>query len=162
MKYTERKENQHTHLVRSHMHPYMHATRAYTHIHTHIWVYVYVVVCVCAQVYIRVSSSIQLHVAAIQTRLMRSELVMRGLNLYLLWTRYTGDSKTDPWEDPEIRTGSCSEDQTAIRIQNRVISCECLLLYYWSYMCITYFHTICVTFLHLFFNKIFYLMYFHV
>ena len=47
-----------------------------------------------------------------------------------LWTRYTGDSKTDPWDDPSISTGSCSEDQTAIRFRNRVISCEC------SFLCI--------------------------
>ena len=33
-----------------------------------------------------------------------------------LWIRYIGDSKTDPWDNPEISTGSCSEDQTAIRI----------------------------------------------
>ena len=32
--------------------------------------------------------------------------------------------KIDPWEDLEIRTGSCSEDQTAIRFQTRVISGE--------------------------------------
>ena len=47
-----------------------------------------------------------------------------------LWTRYSGDSKTDARDDPEIRTGSCSEDQTAIWLQNRVISCEYLLMYH--------------------------------
>jgi len=44
--------------------------------------------------------------------------------------QYTSDSKTDPWNDPVIRTGSHSEDQTVIRIQDRVISCEYLLLCY--------------------------------
>ena len=46
------------------------------------------------------------------------------------WSRYIGDSKTDPWDDSEIHIGSCSEDQTAIQTQNRVISCECLLFSY--------------------------------
>ena len=46
------------------------------------------------------------------------------LDLRLLWTRYAGDSKTDPWDDPEIRTDSCSGDQTVIQFQNRIISCE--------------------------------------
>ena len=44
------------------------------------------------------------------------------------WTWCTGDSRTDPWNDPEIRTGSCSEDQTTIWTRNRVISCK----YTWS------------------------------
>ena len=50
------------------------------------------------------------------------------LDLCSLWTWYAGDSKTDPWDDPEIRTGSCSGDQTVIRFQNHVISCECLFI----------------------------------
>jgi len=41
------------------------------------------------------------------------------------WTWCTCDSRTDPWDDLEIRIGSCSEDQTAIWIRNRVISCKC-------------------------------------
>ena len=46
-----------------------------------------------------------------------------------LWTKYTGDSKIDAQDDPEeISTGLCSEDQTVIRFQNHVISCERLLL----------------------------------
>ena len=39
-----------------------------------------------------------------------------------LWTRYIGNPKTDPWNDPYISTGSCSEDQTAIHFRNRIIS----------------------------------------
>ena len=38
------------------------------------------------------------------------------------------DLNTDTRDDLEIRTGSCSADQMAIRIQNRVISCECLFI----------------------------------
>jgi len=63
---------------------------------------------------------------------------------YSLWIRYTDDSKTDPWDDLEIRTGSYSEDQTTIHFQNRVISCECLFLCYFliyhvtGYLCFTF------------------------
>ena len=35
------------------------------------------------------------------------------LDLYSLWTWYTGDSKTNLWDDPEIHT--CSEDQMMIQ-----------------------------------------------
>jgi len=45
-----------------------------------------------------------------------------------LWTQYTGDSKTDSRDDPEIRTNLYSKDQTAIRIQNRIISCVFVLM----------------------------------
>jgi len=47
-----------------------------------------------------------------------------------LWTWYTSDSKVDLWNDLEIRTGSCSKGQTAIRNQNSVMPCECLFLCY--------------------------------
>jgi len=40
--------------------------------------------------------------------------------------------------DPEIHTSLCSEHQTAIRIQNRVILCECLFLYYFLIYCCQY------------------------
>ena len=48
-------------------------------------------------------------------------------DLCLLQSRYTGNLKTDTWNNLEIRIGSCSEDQMAIRIRNRVISCKCSL-----------------------------------
>ena len=44
----------------------------------------------------------------IQTRYRRFVLV-------LVMNPYTSDSMTDPWEDLEIRTGSCSGNQTVIR-----------------------------------------------
>ena len=47
-----------------------------------------------------------------------------------LWTRYIGDLKTDAWDDPEIRSDSYSEDQTAIRIQTvsfHVSVCSCVI-----------------------------------
>ena len=61
---------------------------------------------------------VQLRSTAIRTRSMRSGLVTGDSELCSLWTRYTGDSKTDLRDDQEICTGSCSEDQTAIWFQN--------------------------------------------
>ena len=60
------------------------------------------VYCICA----RVSMSVQLRVAAIRTRLVRSGPVTGDPNSCSLWTRYTDDLKTDLWDDPEIRTDS--------------------------------------------------------
>ena len=74
-----------------------------------------------------------LHVTVFRICSVRSEPSFRrpgpDSDSYSLWTRY-GDLKTDLWDDPYISIGSCSEDQTAIRFRNRVISCEC------SFMCI--------------------------
>ena len=58
------------------------------------------------------------------------------LHLCSLWTQYAGDSKTDPCDDPEICTGSCSGDQTVIRFQNRVISCEYLFIGLFQFQCL--------------------------
>jgi len=73
-----------------------------------------------------VSSCVWMRVAVISDAFVQSGLITGDSELYSLWTWYTGDSKTDPWDDPEIRTSSCSEDQTTIRFKNHVISCECL------------------------------------
>ena len=83
--------------------------------------------------------------------LMRSEPDNRrpspNSDLFSPWTRYTGNfcnSKANPWDNSEVHTGSCSEDQTAIQFQSHVISCECLLLYYFlftvvnRYLCFTF------------------------
>ena len=99
----------------------------------------YVGVHVCVRVlksvfniYIYIYLYIRLHATVFRTHLVRSELSFRRLgpdsDWCSLWTRCVSDSKTDPWDDLQISTGSCSEDQTAIRFRNRVISCECLLL----------------------------------
>ena len=62
-----------------------------------------------------------------------------------LWTRYNSDSKTNSWDDSVIRSGSCSEDQTVIRIQNYIISCEYLLLYHFLiYHCQHYLYVTCI------------------
>ena len=52
--------------------------------------------------------------------------------------------KNEQSNDSEIRTGSCSDDQMVIRIQNHVISCECLLLFHFlNYHCqFIYIHVI--------------------
>jgi len=47
-----------------------------------------------------------------------------------------GDLKTDIRDDLEIRTDSCNAEQTTIRAQNHIISCECLFLcYFLIYYC---------------------------
>jgi len=60
----------------------------------------------------------------------RSGLGNRRIGFVPLWTRHIDDSKTDPWDDLEVRTGSRSEDQIAIRFQNCIISvsiCSCII-----------------------------------
>jgi len=54
------------------------------------------VVCVCVRVYVRMSSCVRLRVAAIRTHLVRPGPVTGDLDLWSLWTRYDGNSKTDP------------------------------------------------------------------
>jgi len=80
----------------------------------HDYVYVlYVYGCVHVYLYVRVSICVWLRVTTIRTRLVR---LGPNPDSCSLWTRYTGDSKTDPWDNLEICTDSCSEDQTTIRI----------------------------------------------
>ena len=67
----------------------------------------------------------------------RFKLGNRRFGLMFTVDPYISNSKTDPRDDPEIRTGSCSEDQTAIRIQNCIISCECLFLCYFVFTIIS-------------------------
>jgi len=115
-------------------------TRVCMHVCTRVCVCMHVcmciyVVCVCIRVYVRVSSWVGLRVAMFRTRLVRVGPIAGDTDLCSLWTRYTCDSKTDSWDDPEIRTGSCSEDQMAIRFQNRVISCKYLFLCHFLIYC---------------------------
>ena len=99
----------------------------------------YKCVCVC------VSMCVWLFVAAFRTRSCDPNSVTGGSDLCSLWTRHTDDLRTDPWDDSEICTDLCGEDQTAIWIQNRVISCECLLLYHFLiYRCQCYLYATCI------------------
>ena len=68
------------------------------------------------------------------------------LDLCSLWTRYASDSKTDPWDDTEIRTDLCNGDWTVIQFQNRVNSCECLFIGLFQFQrCILIFHAhVCI------------------
>jgi len=101
----------------------------YACMHACIYAYTHVnCVYTCVYVYIRVSSWVGLRVARFQTRPCDPNSVTGDLFWCSLWTRYTGDSKTDSWDDPEISTGPCSENQMAIQIQNHVISRECLFI----------------------------------
>jgi len=69
--------------------------------------------CMCVVVWLRGTT--------IQICVVRSGLVTGDSDLYSLWTRYAGDSKTEPRDDLEICNDSYSEDPTMIQIQNRVI-----------------------------------------
>jgi len=97
-----------------------------------------VCVCVCVRgVYMYncqgVSSCVWMH-ERFRTRSCNLDS-LRDSKLYSLWTRYTGDSKINLWDDPKIRASSCNRYQTEIRLRNRVISCECLLSCYFLIYC---------------------------
>jgi len=103
------------------------------------WVYAWVRVCVCTSLYECIYIMCAwLRVAAITDSFVQSELGNESFRLCSLWAWYTGGSKIDPWDNSEVCTDSCSEDQTAIWIKNHVISCESLLCvvqtYYWSWV----------------------------
>jgi len=85
----------------------------YLHGSVHEWVYMSVVCvfkCVCyvnvciyivsIYVYIRRCVYVRLRVTAFQTRSCDPNSVTGDPNLCSLWTRHSGDSKTDPWDDP--------------------------------------------------------------
>ena len=96
----------------------------------YILVYICIRVCTCAFMY-TCGYMCWLYVTAMQTCSCTLNSVTEprpSLDLCSLWTRYTGDSKISPWDDPEIRIGSCSGDRMVIRLQNRIISCECLFI----------------------------------
>ena len=111
-----------------------------------VWVYTYVSMCTCECVRVYLCLCVcWFRVVAFQTRSCDLNSVTGDTDSCSQRTRYTGDSKTDPWDDPEMCTGSCSEDQTTIRFQNRVISCECLLLYqFLIYHCQYCLYVICI------------------
>ena len=92
------------------------------YVYTCMWVCTHVSMCMCVYV------CMWLRVTATRTRSWDPNPVTGDSDLCLLWTRYTGDSKTDSWDDSGVSAGSCSKDQMAIQFQNHVISCECLFL----------------------------------
>ena len=96
-----------------------------TYIHGCIRMCMHVQTCICVRGYVCVGLCVWLLVTVFRTRYRRPG---PDLDLCSLWTRYNGDSKTGPWDDPQISTSSCSEDQMAIQFRNRVISCECSFL----------------------------------
>ena len=61
-----------------------------------LWVYTFVSVCMCVRVYLCLYVCIWLRGTTIRTYLVRSGPVAEDSELCSLWTRYTGDSKTDP------------------------------------------------------------------
>ena len=68
----------------------------------------YVLVYVCIYGWVRV-------LVVAPNSLVQSELGNEKFRFVPVWTRYTGDSKIDSWDDLEIRIGSCNEDQKAIQ-----------------------------------------------
>ena len=101
------------------------------YVYTRVYIYVCVGVCACA--FMCTCAYICLVICYSDADLCvcfkpRNKRPRPDLDLCLLWTRYAGDSKIGPWDDSKIRTGSCSGDQTVIRLQTRVISCECLFI----------------------------------
>ena len=84
--------------------------------------------CIPIRVYncMGVSSCVWMRVTVILDAFVQSRPVTENSELYSLWTRYTGDSKTDPWDDLEICSSSYSEDQMTIQFKIHVISYECL------------------------------------
>ena len=83
----------------------------------YVYVYACVGVGVCVYcVYICTCLCTRVCCIYIRTRLYDPDPVTKDSDLCSLWTRYTGDSKTDPRDNPKIRAGSGIEDQTAVRI----------------------------------------------
>ena len=73
--------------------------------------------CILVRVYncMGVSSCVWMRVAVILDAFVQSGPDTGNSELYSLWTQYNGDSKTDPWDDLEIYTGSCSEDDNSVQ-----------------------------------------------
>jgi len=112
-----------------------------------VYVYAYNVCSIMLVLYLCVCVSICVCCMLQQLRIRSCDLnsITGDSDLYLLWTQYTGDLKTDLRVDLEIRTDSCSEDQTTIRIQNCIISCECLLLFHFLiYRCQYFLYVTCI------------------
>ena len=64
-------------------------------------VYMFVSVCMFqCSMYLCFCVCVRLCVTAFRTRLCDLNSVTGDLDLCPLWTRYTSDSKTDPWDDP--------------------------------------------------------------
>ena len=66
--------------------------------------------CTCVRVYLCLRVCVWLRVTVITDSYVQSDSETGDSGWCSLWTQYTGDLKTDIWDDPEIRTGSCSED----------------------------------------------------
>ena len=89
----------------------------------HVCVCMCVRVCMwCGHVYgcMWVSLYVWMRVEVFRTCSCDQNALTGDSELCSLWTRYIGNSNIDPWDDPEIYTGSCSKDQTAIQIQKKL------------------------------------------
>ena len=118
--------------------------------------YIYNVLCKCMCIPVCRWMYVWVHVCLVACcidpdLIVRSKPVNRDPDLCSMWTRYTGDLKTDIRDDSEIHTNSCSEDHMAIRIQSHafpVSVCSCIIFLFIVassiYMLLVSFHvTIC-------------------
>ena len=111
--------------------------------YTYMWVFIRVFMCTCVRVCSVAWQSVLDPFGKIRTR-------YRRFGFVLVVDPIDWQFENRSWDDLEIRTGSCSEDQMTIQIQNRVISCECLFLCY--FICILL--SVCLYMLLLFFHVI--------
>jgi len=111
------------------VHKYTVCKCVYLYLHVCI-VYVYGCVYVCILVFMCGCTCICMHFSCTRDQSHVSRRPRPYLDSCSQSADTPTDSKTDAQADSEIRTVSCSVDQTTIRTQNHVISYECLLLYY--------------------------------
>jgi len=112
----------------------------------YVCVYLYMYICGCARVQecIYVYVCVRLRVAVIGTRLIRSRPITGDLDWCSLWTRYTGDLKTDLLDDPEICTVNVVK--TRRRFESKIVSFHvsvCSYIYFFIYHC-QYIYVICI------------------
>ena len=89
----------------------------------------YVSICVCVHMCLHNHRVCLVARYSFSNSFVRPEFGNRRFKVVLIRDSIHRRFEDRPMDNPEIHTGSCSEDQTTIRFQNCVISCECLLLY---------------------------------
>jgi len=101
---------------------------SFMYILVYVCILVYIRACVTVRVYLWVSVCFSCNIRTRSSDPNREQETQTRSGFVLVVGRYIGDSESGSCDDPEIRTDSCSRDQTVIRFQNSVISCKCLFL----------------------------------
>ena len=85
---------------------YLHVGKVYMYVSAgmyaysiYVCVYLYTYICGCTHMCLYINVCDWLHVIAFRTRSDDPNSVTEDSELCPLWTRYTGNSKTDPWDD---------------------------------------------------------------